>query len=167
MSWEAVSAIAETFGVVAVVVSLIYLARQTQQSRVAIEQNTKFAMRSSIDGYSHWRAIIAANPQVSELIDKANSGSELTQPEEAQLAAIFAELFMASAFSHLNANASGNSETVDVSFVSEYLAGNPYGFKVWASFRRFLEQIAPSYAIELDRAIAALVPPNKSVDPDA
>ena len=167
MSWEAVSAVAETVGVIVVVISLLYLARQTQQSRVAIEQNTKLSMRSAIDGYSHWRAIIATNPQVSELIDKANSGSVLTRPEEAQLAAVFAELFMASAFSHMSANASGNSETVDVSFVSEYLAGNPYGFEVWASFRRFLEEISPSYVAELDRAIAARVPPNKSFETDA
>ena len=167
MSWEAVSALAEAIGVIAVVVSLLYLARQTQQSRVAIEQNTKFAMRSSIEGYSHWRAIIATNPQVSELIDKANSGSELARPEEAQLTAVFAELFMAAAFSYMTVHASGNSETVDVKFVSEYLVENPYGVEAWNRFRRFMEELSPSFAIELDRALAGRIPPNNTLNSDA
>ena len=91
VSWEAISAIAETVGVTAVVISLLYLARQTQQSRIAVEQNTKFAFRSSIEGYSNWRTIIATNPQVSKLLEKANSGEKLSKAQDAQLVAFAKE----------------------------------------------------------------------------
>jgi hypothetical protein len=163
MSWEAISAIAETVGVAAVVISLLYLARQTQQSRVAVEQNTKFAFRSSIDGYSNWRGIIASNPNVSELIEKANSGDEISTAEDAQLAAVFQELFMAAAFSYMSAHASGNSNTVDANFVGEYLADNPYGIKLWGRFRHVMAEMSPSFVRELDRSINDNIPSNQAM----
>ncbi len=42
MNWDAISGIAEFIGALAIIVTLIYLAIQTRQARIAAEQSATF-----------------------------------------------------------------------------------------------------------------------------
>ena len=82
MNWEAIGAIGEILGAVAVVISLIYLALQIRtqnvESRLAAMHEISVGFRDSISTF--------ADPQMAELFVRANCGEEpLTESETLQL----------------------------------------------------------------------------------
>ena len=91
MNWEAIIAIAEVIGAIAVVLSLIYVATQ-------IKQNTEASRAQSINQingqYGALMSQIAMNGDLAQIYRKATDGEEL-QPDEsvrytAYLSAFFA-----------------------------------------------------------------------------
>ena len=83
INWEAVGAIGEIVGAIAVAVTLMYLASQTRLNRQATEINTK-ALRSSIyQAYSNSAVATADHlAQSAEIFVKIASGEELTLTEQ-------------------------------------------------------------------------------------
>lgn len=67
MNWDAIAAIGEILGATAVVTSLLYLASQTRQSRIAAEETAKYAglqaTHSMLDLYFNWRRTLLSNPE--------------------------------------------------------------------------------------------------------
>ena len=64
MNWEAISAIGQIVGALAVVISLIYLAREVRSNARA----TRVAsMRSVSDNFNRWIQQLAEHPDLSEL----------------------------------------------------------------------------------------------------
>ena len=98
MNWEAIIAIAEVIGAIAVVLSLIYVATQ-------IKQNTEASRAQSINQingqYGALMSQIATNAELAHIYRKATDGEEL-EPDElvrytAYLSAFFAfieEIFL-------------------------------------------------------------------------
>lgn len=88
MNWDALSAIAELVGAVAVVSTLIYLSIQTRQARIASERAVYYselqANVSTVDMYSRWRTYLQS-PSLLETISKANSGENLSFEERTRL----------------------------------------------------------------------------------
>jgi hypothetical protein len=64
MNWDALGAIGEIVGAVAVVITLIYLAVQTRQSTEAVRHAFS---RGVMEDANAWRFRIVENPDVSEL----------------------------------------------------------------------------------------------------
>ena len=64
MNWEAISAIGQIVGALAVVVSLIYLARQVRSSA---RETRRAAMRSTLDAFNRFAQQITAHPDLAEL----------------------------------------------------------------------------------------------------
>jgi len=74
MNWEAVGAIAEALGVVAILVSLVYLAAQIRQGTVqfarSIEANELAAFERNIEAGNHMRELMLLHPEIAELMLK-------------------------------------------------------------------------------------------------
>ncbi len=125
MNWEAISAISEAGGVLAVIVTLIYLAVQTRQSRIAVEQTADSAKLQAtlavVEVYSRWRSLMVSNPDVVNAIQKSNNGEDLTGVEKTQISAAFEERIVASWMSFASSYGSGSlhSTSADV----DYLVG--------------------------------------------
>ena len=60
MNWEAISAIGQIVGALAVVISLIYLARE-------IRSNARSARLASVDTLNRWLGELVEHPHLSEL----------------------------------------------------------------------------------------------------
>jgi hypothetical protein len=65
MNWDALGALGETVGAIAVVATLIYLARQVRQS-VAFSRVSQY--RPMVESYENYNDLVIANPAVAELL---------------------------------------------------------------------------------------------------
>jgi hypothetical protein len=63
VNWEAISAIGQMVGAIAVVISLIYLARE-------IRRNARLARQSSLDTLNMVAGQLAQNPRLAQLFDR-------------------------------------------------------------------------------------------------
>lgn len=72
MNWEAIGAIAEAIGVLAILVSLVYVAAQIRQSTAqftrSIEANELAAFERNIEAGNHIRELMLLHPELSELM---------------------------------------------------------------------------------------------------
>jgi len=86
MNWEAIGALGEIFGAIAVIATLAYLA-------VQVRQNTKALNSATFQEISTTTALnnepIALNPDIAELVFKARNGlSDLTEIEKIRFGAL-------------------------------------------------------------------------------
>lgn len=65
MNWDAIGAVGEVVGAIAVVATLIYLSVQTRQNTKAVQHATA---RGVTEDANAWRYRIIDNPEVSELL---------------------------------------------------------------------------------------------------
>ena len=74
MNWEAIGAIAESIGVIAIFVSLVYVAIQirqnTQQFKRSIEATGLAAFERNIESGNHIRELLILNPDLAQLLLK-------------------------------------------------------------------------------------------------
>ena len=63
VNWEAIGAIGQMVGAIAVVISLIYLARE-------IRRNARLARQSSVDTLNGWLGQLAQHPHLAQLFDR-------------------------------------------------------------------------------------------------
>ncbi len=72
MNWEAVGAIAEASGAIAIFVSLVYVAAQirqnTQQFARSVEANQLAAFERNIESGNRIRELLILNPDLTELL---------------------------------------------------------------------------------------------------
>ena len=74
MDWNAVSAIAEIIGAVAVIGTLIYVAVQIRQNSILLKQNTDFARASIVHETN------VSQTQIYELIAQDKEVAEIFRP---------------------------------------------------------------------------------------
>jgi hypothetical protein len=90
MNWDAIGAIAEVFGVVAILVSLIYVAKQIHQSNKIAEAETER------DLYHHWmlglESLVADKWTTETLLRGLADFDSLTSVEQTRLSYKFVEL---------------------------------------------------------------------------
>jgi hypothetical protein len=89
MNWEAIGAIGEIVGAVAVVLSLVYLALQLRQQNI---ESKEFATHTMVDGFRNSvRAF--ADPETASLYAKANDkDAQLSETELLRLYVIIADM---------------------------------------------------------------------------
>ena len=82
MNWEAISAIGQIVGAIAVLVTLIYLAIQMKQNTSAVATST---YESTMTGFNDINVIVASNPQLASIINRGCMNAEdLTEIETVQ-----------------------------------------------------------------------------------
>jgi len=96
MNWEAIGAIGEIIGAIAVVASLIYLSVQIRHNSRQVEQQTSALNAESITAteiaHSTFRQSIINNPDVASLWRRAHeSFNELNADEKMQAGTLFQE----------------------------------------------------------------------------
>lgn len=84
MNWEAVGAIAEVLGVVAIFVSLMYLAVQirqsTHQAAIALKADELAAFERNIDSGNRIRELLILNPDLSDLLRRGYASYRQLEP---------------------------------------------------------------------------------------
>ena len=83
--------IAEFVGLIAIFVTLVYLAIQVRKAQAAAESDS---FKAAEDAASSWRSGLAQNPQVASLYRRATEGFDsLTPDEQMQANWLFSDLF--------------------------------------------------------------------------
>ena len=86
MNWEAVGAIAEAIGVIAILVSLVYLAVQIRQSTEqftrGVEATELAAFERNIESGNHLRELLILHPELAELMLKGFKGYKVLDRAE-------------------------------------------------------------------------------------
>ena len=67
MNWEAISAIGQIVGALAVLITLIYLAIQLKQNTAAVATST---YESAMTGFNDINVVVASHPELASLLDR-------------------------------------------------------------------------------------------------
>jgi hypothetical protein len=155
MNWEAVGAIAEAFGAIAIFVSLIYVAAQirqnTQQFTRSVEANQLAAFERNIESGNRIRELLILNPDLTELLLRGfKSYENLSGPEKMRFGMLLRNIFseMQGAYArqlsvaHDPLEFEGSARVIDEVLVNkgarEWLEANEPDWR--PEFREFVDQ---------------------------
>ena len=98
MNWEAVGAIAEAIGVIAIFVSLVYVAVQIRQSTEQFARGVKAtelsAFERNIESGNHLRELLILHPELAELLLKGfESYKDLDRAEKFRFGLLLRNMF--------------------------------------------------------------------------
>jgi hypothetical protein len=98
MNWEAVGAIAEVVGVIAIFVSLVYVAVQirqnTQQAARSVEANELAAFERNIESGNRIRELLILHPEITELLIKGSASyRDLDSAEKVRFGFLLRNIF--------------------------------------------------------------------------
>ena len=79
MNWEAISAIGQIVGALAVLITLIYLAIQLRQNTAAVATST---YESTMTGLNDINVVVASNPELASLLDRGCQDPETLSSKE-------------------------------------------------------------------------------------
>ena len=171
MNWEAISAVGEIVGAIAVVATLAYLAIQIRTARV---DAASAATYSAMEGYSRWRANILQNSDIADAVAKANQSETLNEREQVQLRTLADELFILVAVGATQSEKWGpiDRESVDFEYLKVVFEENPGLAQYWGRYRRTAATVSEKYVKAVDDLLIEIrrekkQPPNKSSELDA
>jgi hypothetical protein len=137
MTWDAVGAIGEIVGAVAVVASLVYLAAQIRQNSRQVEEQVRALRLQSYDSagadFSALRLHISSSPQLSSVWRRAKESYGSLEPDEqTQANELLHELLWAyqNILSRMEHGADDDVLERLVAVNISYWMGNP-GFREW------------------------------------
>jgi len=148
MNWEAAGAIGEIVGAIAVVTTILYLAKQvTQTNRVT----TASGARELQEQYAHVYTLIATDPQITRLVTKLRdpnfepcSDEEREQVESFCLLLTGIWLTTAIAYDH---------GQIDRTLYRVYCADVGVKLAKWPGIKKFTIEIAAQYPSNKDHEI--------------
>ena len=90
MNWEAIGAIGEILGAIAVVATLIYLARQIRQNSQAVEIA---ALRDTTEQWNKWSEVVATSPELADIVVRGNKSYKQLPEIEALQYGAYVQMF--------------------------------------------------------------------------
>ena len=69
MNWDAIGAISEILAAIAVVITLIYLAKQIRQNSQAVEVS---ALRDTTEQWNRWSEVLATSSELADIVARGN-----------------------------------------------------------------------------------------------
>ena len=90
MNWDAIGAVSEILAAIAVVVTLIYLAKQIRQNSQAVEIS---ALRDTTEQWNRWSEVLATSPELAEIVTRGNKSYRNLPEVEALQYGAFIQMF--------------------------------------------------------------------------
>src|SRR5215470_9601515 len=91
MNWQAIGAIGEVVGAIAVVATLLYLARDIRQNSRSLAIS---ALRDTTSNWNQWGNMIAASGDLAEIVARGNRAlDELSEAEALRYGAFVQSFF--------------------------------------------------------------------------
>ena len=91
MTWEGLATVAEIIGAIAIIVTLLYLAKQIRQNSRSMEIA---ALRDTTAQWNDWSAMLATSPDLAEIVARGNlSFAGLAEPEKLRYGAFVQSFF--------------------------------------------------------------------------
>lgn len=125
MNWDAIGAIGELLGSIAVVVTLLYLVRQLKSTEIATLNSTQSSIQLGR---------VTVNSQRFDHLDlvlRANKGEQLSDLEYEQLKLLYQNEGATMFFTYLNFRRLGEDGTIQAFNLARFLFENPGMMRVW------------------------------------
>ena len=90
MNWNAIGAISEVLAAIAVVITLIYLARQIRQNSQAVEVS---ALRDTTEQWNRWSEALATSPDLADIVARGNKSYRNLPEVEALRYGAYVQMF--------------------------------------------------------------------------
>ena len=91
MNWDAIGAIGEIAGAIAVVATLLYLSKQIRQNSRSVEIS---ALRDTTAQWNHWSEMLATSADLADIVAKGNhSYGSLSESESLRYGAFVQSFF--------------------------------------------------------------------------
>ncbi len=135
MNWDAVGAVGEIVGAIAVVATLLYFAVQIRTAQVA---GASSATYSAMEAFSRWRKSILDNADVAESLTKANLREKLTGREERLVRTLADDLFVLIVVSPTEIEGWGQLDRtpLELEYLRMIFEENPGLIPQWERYRR-------------------------------
>jgi len=146
MTIQEIGSIGELLGALAVLVTLIYLASQSRQTRIATQSTL---LLSQAEAHARWRTALFSNPELAALLAAANDGVELSRADHIQLSSLYMELFISGAVGSYTGDQGGGPRTETVHLL-KLLQLYPSMISEWQEQRPVLEPLAPEFVAEVN-----------------
>lgn len=91
MNWEAIIAISELIGVIAIVLTLLLVVKEIRQNSQVLEIT---ALRDATDHWNHWSNMVASSPDLAEIVVRGDqSYTSLPAPDAVRYGAYLQTFF--------------------------------------------------------------------------
>lgn len=97
MNWDAIGAVGEILGAIAVVATLIYLAKQIRQNSQAVQVA---ALRDTTEAWNRWSATMATSSELADIVSRGNSSYKELPESDAMRYGAYMQMFVDSAESY-------------------------------------------------------------------
>lgn len=97
MNWAAIGAVGEILGAIAVVATLIYLAKQIRQNSQAVEVA---ALRDTTDQWNQWSEVLATSSDLADIVIKGHKSYRQLPAAEAERYGAYVQMFFDSTESY-------------------------------------------------------------------
>lgn len=94
MNWQAIGAAGEILAAIAVVVTLIYLAKQIRQNSQAVQVS---ALRDTTEQWHRWSEVLATSPDLADIVMRGNKSYRQLPENEAMRYGAYVQMFFDSA----------------------------------------------------------------------
>ena len=137
MNWEAVGAVGELVGGLAVVLTLVYIAFQVRQSRTQLDQNTRALEASTYyavgDGFIKWWSLVSQDEALASLWQRGIAAESLNSADKLRFHSMAMILFTTLENNvHQNQLGSINRNTLEIAKGSwERILKSPGGKDWW------------------------------------
>jgi len=155
MEWDAVGAIGEIVGAIAVVATLLYLAGQIRTAQVA---GASAATYSAIESFSRWRSSILDNFDVAEALTKANRGEALTEREELLVRTLADDFFVLIVVGPTEIEGWGQLDRtpLELEYLKMIFEENPGLIPQWQRYRRIAILMSEDSVPVIDKLVSEL-----------
>ena len=97
MNWDAIGAVGEILGAIAVIATLIYLAKQIRQNSQAVQIS---ALRDTTEQWNRWSEVLATSPELADIVISGNKSYRQLPETEAIRYGAYVQMFFDSAESY-------------------------------------------------------------------
>ena len=139
MNWDAIGAIAELVGSLAVVITLIFLIIQLKYNSSAVRNST---IQNTSNAFSHWAITFAQDPEVYTLYQKGLQNQNLSRDELGRFDLIMMSTFQtnASIYEQYNNGTMNEQSWIDNLKLMRVPLDTPGGRASWARQRGLLPE---------------------------
>ena len=149
MNWDAIGAIGEIIGAIAVVATLLYLSIQTNRTRMAVEAGSTTATQ---EAYSRWRTAFVQNSDLAKAFAKANAGEELSPEEKIQFCFYCHEIFFCAVATLEASTRSGaaHDNALDIDYLKRVFEIIPGAASEWKRLHPIFLSASPKMTTAID-----------------
>jgi hypothetical protein len=97
LNWDAIGAVGEILGAIAVITTLIYLAKQIRQNSQAVQIS---ALRDTTEQWNRWSEVLATSPELADIVIRGNKSYRQLPDTEAIRYGAYVQMFFDSAESY-------------------------------------------------------------------
>ena len=156
MELEQLYYVGEMITAIAVVASLLFVGIQMRLTRLAS------AAQGTIDTseiYSRWRLAILNSPDLAAIVDRANTGQELSGVDRIKMAAMADELFVSASVSYSSGSQTGlvHEQQVEIDYLTDILDDNPGIIPAWHKSKHIANGVSTQFVDAIDAHLAQVV----------